>query len=296
MKYHFCFWFCATWANQQHYKTLPYDTGWWFCGSVCIEQCWWRILDKNNIHSFHLCMISESRDEAWPMYHMWPISERFMLQCLSGFLNHDYWSWLLLSLVMVAALVWDVVVRGLSCVSPLPWEVMGQICIRPKLMMITLNSAACCFQGRSSTSPSPANSASGYSSTVWSLVVLKCCTSSSHSISWWQQGTAEIPMLIHWGWVTHKCISNLTIIGSDNGLSPGQRQAIIWTNAGNLLIWNLGTNFSEILSEIHIFSFKKMHLKMLSAKFRPSCSGLNMLTLDNKSSGYPVVNGLMLTF
>ena len=93
----------------------------------------------------------------------------------------------------------------------------------------------------------------------------------------------------------HKCISNLTIIGSDNGLS-GQRQAIIWTNDGILLIWNLGTNFIEILSKIHIFSFKKMHLKMLSGKFQPSFSYLNMLTVDNKSSGYPVVNGLMLTF
>ena len=196
---------------------------------------------------------------------------------------------------MVAALVWDVVVRGLSCVSPLPWEVLGQVCIRPKLMMITLNSAACCFQGHFSTSPSPANSAPGYSSSVesGSSEVLHIFLT---FISWWQQGTAEIPMLIHWGWVTHKCISNLTIIGSDNGLSPGRRQAIIWTNAGKLLIWNLGTNFSEILSEIHIFSFKKMHLKMLSGKFQPSCSGLNMLTVDNKSSGYPVVNGLMLTF
>ena len=28
------------------------------------------------------------------------------------------------------------------------------------------------------------------------------------------------------------CISKLTIIGSDNSLSPGQHQAIIWTNAG----------------------------------------------------------------
>ena len=64
----------------------------------------------------------------------------------------------------------------------------------------------------------------------------------------------------------HICISKLTIIGSDNGLSPGQRQAIIWTNAGILLIQTLGTNFREILSEIHTFSFKKMHLKMLSMK------------------------------
>ena len=33
-------------------------------------------------------------------------------------------------------------------------------------------------------------------------------------------------------------------IGSDNGLSPDQCQAIIWTNAGILLIGPLGTNFS----------------------------------------------------
>ena len=42
----------------------------------------------------------------------------------------------------------------------------------------------------------------------------------------------------------------VTIIGSDNGLSPGRRQAIIWTKAGILLIEPLGTNFSEILIEI----------------------------------------------
>ena len=42
--------------------------------------------------------------------------------------------------------------------------------------------------------------------------------------------------LTHWGRVTHICVSNLTIIGSDTGLSPDRRQAIIWTNAGILLI------------------------------------------------------------
>ena len=36
--------------------------------------------------------------------------------------------------------------------------------------------------------------------------------------------------------VTHICVANLAIIGSDNGLSPGRRQAIIWTNAGILFI------------------------------------------------------------
>ena len=58
--------------------------------------------------------------------------------------------------------------------------------------------------------------------------------------------------LTHWGWVTHICVSKLTIIGSDNVLSPGRRQAIIWTNAGILLIRTLGTNFCEILSKINV--------------------------------------------
>ena len=83
--------------------------------------------------------------------------------------------------------------------------------------------------------------------------------------------------LTHWGRVTHICVRKLTITGSDNGLSPGRRQAIIWTNVGILLIRILGTNFSEILSEIHAFSFKKMHLKMSSAKWRPFSLGLNVL-------------------
>ena len=83
--------------------------------------------------------------------------------------------------------------------------------------------------------------------------------------------------LTHWGRVTHICVSELTIIGSNNGLSPGRRQAIIWTNAGILLTEPLGTNFSEILIEIHAFSFKKMHLKMSSAKWRLFRLGLNVL-------------------
>ena len=62
--------------------------------------------------------------------------------------------------------------------------------------------------------------------------------------------------------MTHICVSDLTIIGSDNGLSPVRRQAIIRTNAGILLIRPLGTNFSEILIEIIIFSFTKIRLKV----------------------------------
>ena len=83
--------------------------------------------------------------------------------------------------------------------------------------------------------------------------------------------------LTHWGRVTHICISDLTITGSDNGLSPSRRQAIIRTNAWILLTRPLGTNFSEILIEILIFSFRKMRLKVSSAKWRPFYLGLNVL-------------------
>ena len=70
--------------------------------------------------------------------------------------------------------------------------------------------------------------------------------------------------LIHWGRVTHICVGKLTIIGSDNGLSPGRRQAIIWTSGGVLLIGPLGTNFSEILIGI-----QHVHLS------RPQCPGIH---------------------
>ena len=85
--------------------------------------------------------------------------------------------------------------------------------------------------------------------------------------------------------VTHICVSQPTSIGSDNGLSPGRRrQAIIWTNAGILLIGPLGTNFSEILIEIQIFSLRKMRLKMSSAKRQPFCLVLNVLRSERHRS------------
>ena len=76
--------------------------------------------------------------------------------------------------------------------------------------------------------------------------------------------------------MTHIYVSTLSIIGSDNGFSR-LAGTITWTNAGILLIWPLGTNFSEMLMEIHTFSFKKMHLKMSSGKWRPFCLYLHVL-------------------
>ena len=74
----------------------------------------------------------------------------------------------------------------------------------------------------------------------------------------------EIPTFIgkcnymtHWGRVTHICVSKLTIIGSDNGLSPGRRQAITCSNAvyifnwtlRNELQWNLNRNVYIFIQE-----------------------------------------------
>ena len=93
----------------------------------------------------------------------------------------------------------------------------------------------------------------------------------------WDNWNNKTPWLTNWGQATHICVCEIIIISSDNGLSPGRRQAIIWTNVGILLIGPLGINFSEILIAINTFSFKKMHLKMSSAKWRLFRLGLNVL-------------------
>ena len=85
--------------------------------------------------------------------------------------------------------------------------------------------------------------------------------------------------LTRWGRMTHVGVSKLNIADSDNGLSPDRRQAIILTNAGILLIWRLGINFSEMFIKIHTFLFEKMHLKMTSAKWRPIYLGLSVSSL-----------------
>ena len=110
-------------------------------------------------------------------------------------------------------------------------------------------------------------------------------------IIWTSLSAVQERLLTHWGRATHICVGKLTIIGLDNGLSPGRRQAIIWTNAGILLIGPLGTNFSENLIKILTFSFQKMRLKVSSAKRRPFCLGLNVLNLITHSS-HPLLNSL----
>ena len=74
------------------------------------------------------------------------------------------------------------------------------------------------------------------------------------------------------------CVSEITIIGSDIGLSRGRHQAIIWTNAGMLLIWTIELNFNKILIEIRTFSFKKNPFENVFWKRRSFCLYLNVST------------------
>ena len=82
-------------------------------------------------------------------------------------------------------------------------------------------------------------------------------------------------VLAHWNLVTHIFTSNLTIIGSDNGLSPGRRQAIILTNAVILLIglrnkfqWNCNRNSNIFIQEI---ALESVVCKMATIFSRPQC-------------------------
>ena len=58
--------------------------------------------------------------------------------------------------------------------------------------------------------------------------------------------------------MTNICVSKLTIIGSDNGLSPGRHQPIIWTNTGLLISGTVQTYFRKIFLFLRKW-FSKRH-------------------------------------
>ena len=78
---------------------------------------------------------------------------------------------------------------------------------------------------------------------------------------------------------------NSTIIGSDNGLSPGRRQAIIWTNTGllsigtlwNKLYWNLNQDTKVF---IHENEFQCVVCEMAAILSWPQCVKQSSVT-DN---------------
>ena len=75
---------------------------------------------------------------------------------------------------------------------------------------------------------------------------LQCVNGHRHG----KQARHEWIHLTHWDPVMHTCVSTLSIIGSDNGLSPGRRQShylnlcwhIVDTNLRNKFQWNLKRN------------------------------------------------------
>ena len=69
----------------------------------------------------------------------------------------------------------------------------------------------------------------------------------------------------------------LANIGLGNNLLPTWHQDVTWTNTGMLSYGSIRTNLSEISIKISKFSFKTMHFKILSAKYLPFFSQLNVL-------------------
>ena len=69
----------------------------------------------------------------------------------------------------------------------------------------------------------------------------------------------------------------MDISDSDNGLSPGRYQTFISTNAGILLTWPLGTNFSGMLKFIHFHSRKCIYKCRLRNGMHFVSATINML-------------------
>ena len=86
---------------------------------------------------------------------------------------------------------------------------------------------------------------------------------------------------------TYVCVKKLTIICSENGLSPGRRQAIIWTNAGVLIIGPFGRKFQwNIYRNSYMFwqydVFENVVWKMAAILSRLQCVKSFSITCGNR--------------
>ena len=105
--------------------------------------------------------------------------------------------------------------------------------------------------------------------TYWSYYTLAL----NHRIN---SNQSVVVFLTHSCCVTHICVSKLSIIGSDNGLSPAWHQAIIWPNTGILSIrilgpkfqWNLKQNLCVVIQEN---AFKNVVCEVTAIVSRPQC-------------------------
>ena len=96
--------------------------------------------------------------------------------------------------------------------------------------------------------------------------------------------------ITHWGQMTHICVDKLTIIGSDNGLAPRRRQAIIWTSSWNIANWTLANKLQRHFywnSNIFIQenAFENVVCQMAAILSRPQCD--NWLHRLNESLPSP---------
>ena len=78
------------------------------------------------------------------------------------------------------------------------------------------------------------------------------------------------------GGVTHIRVSTLTIMGSDNGLSPGCHQAIIWTKCRNIVNWILRNKLQwNVYRNLYICvqenAFEIVVMKLTAILSRPQC-------------------------
>ena len=107
------------------------------------------------------------------------------------------------------------------------------------------------------------------------------CKKPGHQQQWYCPCT-----LTHWGRVTHICIGKLTIIGWDNGLSPGRRQAIYLNQCWNIvnltlrskLQWNFNRNSNIFIQEN---ALENVVSQMVSI-----CLGLNVLRVNPSSTDH----------
>ena len=119
----------------------------------------------------------------------------------------------------------------------------------------------------------------------WSFIkILTCMILFLHTrnrISWYLRPSISCRIMVEY--FTHLPLEPHLCVG-----------AITWTNADLLSIGPVGTNFSDIWIEILIFSFKKMWLKMSSARWRPICPEGDELTPPVPIYGVGVLSSLAL--
>ena len=80
--------------------------------------------------------------------------------------------------------------------------------------------------------------------------------------------------------MTHIRVGKITIIGSNNRLSPGRHLVIIWINVGISLIGPLRTKFSEILIFVQENVFKNVTCELASILFPSQCVKFRILLIN----------------